>query len=251
MSKRTWRRSVAGGSLLCVALTGPSALAKTGFELMLRPGYGSAGSKSPVAYKPSGIVRLPDPGEVYSGTASPYGGGFVGDAFVGYRMLPILSAGLFGDYHGSSATAPNDGTSGLSRSGWGLGFYARAYVPIPGSFDPWASIGIGYMHDAQSYKRAVQTTAGTVPGDWTLTHYGVALPLSVGVDYDLNSFFAVGPSFEYTIVAPAGACLKESVNTAIGPVANSFCTDASSAQRITSANGYSIWSIALDLRLTL
>jgi Outer membrane protein beta-barrel domain len=244
MSKRTWRWSLAGGSLLVVALTGPSALAKTGFELMLRPGYGSAGSSSPVVYRnPPGVpAGTNDPGDVFGGSASPYGGGFVGDAFVGYRMLPILSAGLFGDYHASSATAPSDGTSDLSRSGWGLGFYARAYVPFPGAIEPWASIGIGYMHDAQTYKRSV---TGDV--DWTLVHYGVAVPLSVGVDYDLNSFFAVGPSFEYTIVAPAGGCADFSESG----VSQSECTDASDATRVVSAKSYDIWSIALDLRLTL
>lgn len=251
MSNRMWRWSLAGCALCALALTGPSAFAKTGFELMLRPGYGSAGSSSPVVYQPAGVVTFPNPGSIYSGKASPYGGGFVGDAFVGYRMLPILSAGVFGDYHTSSATAPNDGTTNLSRSGWGLGFYARGYVPFFGKFEPWASIGVGYMHDSQSYKRAVLTTAGPMPGDWSLTHHGVAIPLGIGVDYDVTPFFAVGPSFQYTVVAPAGACLKESISTSLGAGSSSYCTDQSDLQRITSAKGYGIWSIALDLRLTL
>lgn len=251
MKNRMLRTTIAGCSLLALLAVGHVASAKTGFELTLRPGYGSAGSSSPVVYKPAGLAYMSDTGDIYSGKASPYGGGFLGDAFVGYRMLPILSAGLSADYHTSSATAPNDGTSDLSRNGWGVGLYVRAYIPIPGKLDPWASVGVGYMQDKQTYKRSVTTSGATLPLDWTLTHYGVAVPLALGVDYKLTDFFALGPSFQYTVVAPAGGCLKLGASTSLGSVANSSCTDASNVQRITSAKSYGVWSLGLDLRLTL
>src|SRR5687768_414272 len=64
-----------------------------GFELMLRPAWGSGGSKSPVVYERAPLAYHPDPGTVYDGSASPYGGGFAGQLSAGYRFLPVLSIG--------------------------------------------------------------------------------------------------------------------------------------------------------------
>jgi hypothetical protein len=227
-------------------LSGPALAGNTGFELMARPAYGSAGGKSPVVYQPTGAAILAPGagGDIFMGTASPYGGGFVGDAYAGYRFLPILSAGLSAGLRSSSATAPNDGTTNLTRSGWRAGFYARAYLPLIPSIDPWASIGIGYMGDSQTYQRPVMGVTGT----YKLTHNGIEVPLGVGLDFNVLPLLAVGPSFEYAVVSGAGGCLKTSAPGAIG---NSFCTDAAANQKITAAKSYGVWSLGLDLRLTL
>jgi hypothetical protein len=226
-------------------ISGTAFAGNTGIELMARPAYGSAGAKSPVVYQP-GQTRLADgaAGDIFSGVASPYGGGFVGDAYAGYRFLPILSAGLTAGIRSSSATAPSDGTTGLTRSAWRAGVYARAYLPLIPGFDPWASIGIGYMGDNQTYQRPVMGLIGT----YKLTHNGIEVPLGVGLDYNLLPLLAVGPSFEYAVVSGAGGCLKTSAPGAVG---SSFCTDADPSQKITAAKSYGVWSLGLDVRLTL
>jgi hypothetical protein len=227
-------------------LSGPALAENTGFELMARPAYGSAGGKSPVVYQPTSTAMLVpgQAGDIFSGTAAPYGGGFIGDVYAGYRFLPILSAGLTAGLRSSSASAPSDGTTDLTRSAWRAGFYARAYLPLIPSLDPWVSIGIGYMGDSQTYQRPL----GGVNATYKLTHNGIEVPLGVGVDYNLLPLLAVGPSFEYAVVSGAGGCFKPS---APGFVSNSFCTDADASKKIIAAKSYGVWSLGLDVRLTL
>ncbi len=218
---------------------------RRGFELMLRPGYGSAGDSSPILFSrttPSGV------GDIYDGTAKPYGGGFAGDVSTGYRFLQFMSAGIYAEMRSSSADKVNDGTTDLSRSAWGAGMYVRGYLPtLHEKFDPWLSLGVGYVQDKQTYKRPYQGQNI----DWTLRHHGVAVPIGIGVDYRVAPIFAIGPSFRYAIVNQAGGCLEASQNTSVGAVGNKQCTDAKELQRITKAEGYGAWSIGLDLRLTL
>jgi len=223
-----------------------------GFELMLRPGFGSAGSKSPVSYEAAPLAFHPDPGGVYDNSAAPYGAGLSGQVSLGYRFIPNLSAGLYGELRSSSSSSVNDGTEDLSRSGWGTGLYMRAYAPkLWEKIDPWAEIGVGYMQDEQKYRRPVLTTLGAMPGDWTLTHHGIAIPLAIGIDYRLLPRLALGPSFRYAHVLGVGACLKESVNTSLGAVSTNQCTDADANRRIPKSDSYDVWSAGLDLRLTL
>ena len=223
---------------------------RRGFELMLRPGYGSAGDKSPVVYEPAGLAVLANPpgsGDVYGGKSGIYGGGFAGDVSAGYRFLPFMSAGVYAEMRSSSAKDPKDDTTDLSRSAWGTGFYVRGYLPtLHEKIDPWVSLGVGYVQDTQTYKRAVTGSA-----EWTLRHHGVAVPLGLGVDYRVADFFAVGPSFRYSFVNQAGGCLEVSAQTALGSATNKQCTDADEFRRITKTNSYGAWSVGLDLRLTL
>lgn len=79
-----------------------------GFELGLRPAYGSAGGGSPVTYDPAPLALHPDPGGVYSGDATPYGAGFAGEALVGYRFAPFASAGASGCLKERVSTALGD-----------------------------------------------------------------------------------------------------------------------------------------------
>src|SRR5262245_57315185 len=76
-----------------------------GFEALLRPGYGSAGASSPVKYEAAPLMVHPDPGSIYDGSASPYGGGLAGQLAIGYRFLPVLSAGIYGEIPKSSTSS--------------------------------------------------------------------------------------------------------------------------------------------------
>ena len=239
---------------LAFALVTSSARADDGdkgFEIMLRPAYGSAGTGSPVVFEPpSNVVVKGDPGKIWGGTASPYGGGFIGQAFLGYRAMKYLSVGLSVGYRKSSASSVDDGSTNLSRSAWSVGPYLRGYVPLIPVIDPWVSIGLSYMHDTQSYTRDVDVqfsngATGKLPGDWTLEHHGVAVPLGVGFDYKILPMLAIGPSFEYAVVASAGGCAK----VAVQGVSQSQCTDAN--PKLTTAKSYGVWSLGLDVRLTL
>jgi hypothetical protein len=224
----------------------------SGFEALLRPGYGSAGSSSPVKYEPAPLVYHPDPGSIYDGSAAPYGAGLAGQLALGYRFLPVVSAGLYGELRKSSVEKVNDGSEDISRSGWGAGFYARGYAPmLLESFDPYLELGVGYVKDTQTYRRGVATTIGSLPGDWKLEHHGVAVPIALGIDYRVLPMLAVGPSFRYAYVFGAGACLRESVDTPLGAVSETQCSDQSQNQRITKAESYGFWSAGLDVRLTL
>lgn len=224
----------------------------SGFELSIRPGYGSASASSPVTYEAAPLAYHPDPGALYSGSAAPYGAGFAGQAAAGYRFLPIMSAGAYAETRSSSVDALDDGSSDVSRSAFGLGIYGRGYAPmLLRDFDPYLELGVGYVKDTQSYRRNVATTVGAIPGDWRLTHHGVAVPVTLGVSYRVLPMLALGPSVRYAYVFGAGACLKESVSTPLGGVSSSNCSDASSAQRVTRADSYGVWSAGLDLRLTL
>ena len=225
-------------TLLLLAAGSASAKDK-GFEIMLRPAYGSAGSKSPVTKEdniPASAIT-PSPGQVFNGDASPYGGGFVGELSAGYRFLPFLSAGVAGGIRSASASTVDDGTTDLKRSAFTVGPYVRAYFFMVPVVEPWISIGVAYMSDEQTYKRANV--------DWSLQHHGVAVPITVGVDYPIIDMLAIGPSFQYTTVAQAGGCLKGSA----GGTSVSECTDAKI--KIPKTDNYSVWSIGLNLRLTL
>ena len=101
-----------------------------GFELMLRPSFGGAPSDSPVKFAPSNGVKLGfDPGSLMKG-ASPWGYGFVGQASVGYRFAPFLSAGLRGGFRSASGQNLDDGSTNLTRSGFDAGAYVRFYPAV-------------------------------------------------------------------------------------------------------------------------
>ena len=223
---------------LVPSLVGSASAKDKGFEIMLRPAYGSAGSKSPIT-KEAGSAFDPrtDPGKVFNGDASPYGGGFVGELSAGYRFLPFLSAGVAAGIRSSSASSVDDGTSDLKRSAFTAGPYVRAYFFMVPVVEPWISIGVAYMSDEQTYKRSAI--------DWSLQHHGVAVPITIGVDYPVIDMLSIGPSFQYTTVAQAGGCLKGSA----GGTSVSECTDAK--VKIPKTDNYSVWSIGLNLRLTL
>jgi hypothetical protein len=228
-------------ALSLVASSGVLMVASNAFaqslEVDVRPGYGSSGSKSPVTYVPTNGASLASPDSIFSGTTTPYGGGFVGDASVGLKLMPFVSFGLAGQYRTMSATAPaNSDVSGITRSSVGAGFYAHVYIPIPlFPLEPWAGIGAQYLHDKQSY-----TQTGN-PFATEITHYGVAIPLTVGVAYPFLHFLAIGPSFTFQPVIGASACIAGG--------ASSYCTNSSPGQDFVHKASYQTWTLGLDVRL--
>jgi hypothetical protein len=216
-----------------------------GLEVMLRPAYGSAGGSSPVVYAPQGAALNAGIGDVYGGTASPYGGGFVGDAWLGYRFSRFASIGVSGGYRASSASAVNDGTTNLARSAWGVGPYVRAYAPTLFGFEGWLSVGAEYMHDEQTY----DGTVANVPVAVSLVHHGVAVPIGVGIDYRFLDVLGVGPSFFYSPVVAVAGCAGAQPQ-APGYAGTNYCSN-DSGPKITAANGYGVWSVGLDVRVTV
>ena len=247
-------------SLLLVLATTGNALADEpasdahlrGMELMLRPGLGAAGSGSPVGFQPGPNVSLPDPPALLQG-ASPYGVGFIGQASLGYRFHPFVSAGIRGGYRVSSASALSDGSQNVSRTAWDAGFYVRAY-PLAGSdpirrhLDPWIGVGVEYMHDTQSFRHPTASNAGTINADWTIDHHAVSVPIGIGVDYRVAPMFSVGPSFEYAFAVPVAGCAAVSANGFSGA---SYCSNSGDGQKFMTASGYGVWSAGLDLKVTL
>jgi hypothetical protein len=239
-------RLLSFATAVIAVIIGPApAHAGLGLEVVLRPGYGSAGDTSPVRYEASPGNPNMQASAIWKGTAKPYGGGFVLDGAVGYRPYSFVSLGLTGGWRTSTASSsiPNELT-GVSRSGLQVGFYGRGYLPVTGllsDFDPWASVGVNYVYDKQTYNQSTTAPTGLV----SLTHHGVGIPLSLGIDYRILPLLAVGPSFQYEIVTAEGACM-------IPPGSEGHqCSDADSSMRVTAAKNYQVWSIGLELRLFL
>jgi hypothetical protein len=224
-----------------------------GFELMVRPSFGGAPSDSPVRLEPDAGVQVQgDPGQLLKG-ASPWGPGFVGQALVGYRFLPFLSAGLRGGIRTSSASNVGDGSQNLSRTGWDAGIYVRAY-PLAGVtsvskyIDPWFGTGVTYMRDTQSFQRSIPAGNGSnVNADIELDHHAIAVPLALGIDYRVTSFLSLGPSFEYTLANAAAACVKTS---APGFAASSVCSNEAPGSSYIKAKSYGLWTAGLDAKVT-
>ncbi len=214
-------------------------------EVSVRPGVGSAGDASPVAYEPK-VPNAPtvDPG--WARGAKPYGLGLDLQGGLGIRF-GYVSAGVDGGYRSSSVDDVGASVTNLKRSGFSVGPYVRGYLPFVPLFDPWVSVGVRYMRDEQTYQAPVQTTLGARTADWTLEHHGVAVPISVGVDYTFLKMLSIGPTFQYAFVFPAGACARVS---GANLVSNNFCANEAENKRLTAAKSYGVWSVGLSLRFT-
>ncbi len=224
-----------------------------GFELMLRPSFGGAPSDSPVKLSQSNNVKLGfDPGALMKG-ASPWGYGFVGQASVGYRFVPFLSAGLRGGFRSASGQNLDDGSTNLTRNGWDAGAYVRFYPAVFSEsvskyIDPWVSAGISYQHDQQSFQRGIAGPNGqNVQADWSLEHHAISVPLSIGVDYRVAKFLSVGPSFEAAINSPVAGCLSASAS---GFAGQTYCSNTEPGKSFVKAETYVAWNAGLDAKVT-
>jgi hypothetical protein len=108
--------------------------------------------------------------------------------------------------------------------------------------EPWFSVGTSYVYDKQDYDYGRPRGSTTAP-HFTLTHHGVGIPLSLGVDYRVLPFLAVGPSFRYEHVTGVSACGRSD------DVQTTYCSSDSPA--LVSASNYAIWSVQLQVRLAL
>ena len=223
----------------------------TSLELTLRPTLGSAGGSSLVQLSPSVQGNR---SSILAGTAAPYGAMFGIGGEVGFRFHPLVSAGLRADFAKISATAPNDGTTDLSRSRVSAGLYARVYPlglneSLRRRFDPWVATGALYLHDAQSFHAPAATNVGTtVDAQVDLVSHDVGVPLGVGFDYRITPAISVGPSFEYTFLVPIAGCATQS---AAGFSANELCSGGSSASsKSVLAESTGAWTAGIDLRFT-
>lgn len=223
---------------------------------MLRPSFGGAPSDSPVRFAPrNGAQVQGDLGALMKG-ASPWGNGFVGQAAVGYRFLPLMSAGLRGGFRSASGSNLDDGSTKLARSGWDAGLYLRFYPAVMAPsvskyIDPWVSVGVGYHHDSQSFQRPIAASDGatvqSVPGDISLEHHAVSVPVAIGVDYRVASFLSVGPSFELAINNPVAGCVTMS---AAGFAGSTYCSNSEPGKTFVKAETYAVWSLGLDAKVT-
>jgi hypothetical protein len=224
-----------------------------GFELMLRPSFGGAPSDSPVKFAPqNGVQFQGDPGALMKG-ASPWGSGFVGQASVGYRFIPLLSAGLRGGFRSASGSNLDDGSTKLSRTGWDGGVYLRFYpaalAPSVSTYiDPWVSAGVSYQHDQQSFQKGVATSGGgSVQADISLEHHAVSIPIAVGVDYRVTKFLSLGPSFELAVNNPIAGCVSTS---AAGFAGSTYCSNTEPGKNFVKAETYVAWNAGLDAKVT-
>jgi hypothetical protein len=236
---------LAVSAFLLTAETGSAA----SLEVSARAGYGSAGSETPTYYEPSGVISLGGgPDSVYAGKSAPYGGGVNLAGGLGVRF-GIVSIGVDGGTRTSSATAPDASITDLSRSAFFVGPYVHAYIPGIPFVDPWVGVGVQYVKDTQTYKGPVSVSpTQSVQADWTLEHHGVALPLTIGVDWSLpTKILSFGPFFTFAPTFNAGGCAKVS---ALGS-GNDFCTNESNANlKFTKSKGYSSWVVGLNVRFT-
>jgi hypothetical protein len=249
--------SLAATTIAIATIATPTSAA-VGLEVALAPGYGSAGAKSPVLYKPTGLVQMA-PGTVSSiwdGSAQPYRAGIVLEGAIGYRPLPFLSFGLTGGWRQSQVSSADvqGPLSNIGRSGLEAGLYARGYLPLVGrlvGLDPWFSLGISYVYDKQTYDQVVTVNGlGDVSMPFSLTHHGVGIPLTIGVDYRVLPILAIGPSFRYEPVVGVAGCVSTNP-TQSNLIGTSYCSTADSRQRVTAAESYGVWSLGLELRLEL
>jgi hypothetical protein len=224
-----------------------------GFEIMIRPSFGSAPATSPVRFEPDGAVRVQGDGGAIMQGAPAWGSGFVGSATAGYRFLPLLSAGLRAGIRTSSASSVSDGSRDLSRASWDAGFYVRAYplatTPSVSRYvDPWVSVGVGYARDVQTFTKSVPTTLGTsVDASWTLDHHAVVVPLAIGVDYRVTRFLSLGPSFELSLANAVAACSSQAAPAFAG---TSYCSNSEPGSHFVAAKTYAVWSVGADVKVT-
>ncbi len=218
----------------------------------MRGAYGSAGDSSPVGLKSAAAAN----NNAATGAAFKYTGGLMASAQIGVRFDKFVSGGLYGTLGRSGTEIPASAAPtnrDLTRSSWGAGLYVRAYplARVPGlskHLDPWVSVGVGYLSDNQTYTLSTATTAGTdIDATVRVNHHGVAVPLSLGVDYRALPSLSVGPYVEYSIVNGVAGCTALS---APGVTGSSMCSNTAPGDQILDAKNYGVFSGGLNLKFT-
>jgi hypothetical protein len=215
-------------------------------EVDVRPGIGSSGSKSPVFFHNPTPNPTPYADSIVDQTQSPYRIGFDADVSAGIRLLPYLSVGIAGQIRTMSGVAPNDmsGITKPSRFAWGAGPYANGYLHLTSTrVVPWAGVGVAYLQDTQSYNQ--ESNNPPAQASVTTTHYGIAFPVSVGIEYPFSPLLRIGPSFTYARIIPITGC---STHTGPGFVPVHCDITSAGSGSFIEAQSYDAWTAGLDVR---
>jgi hypothetical protein len=163
-------------------------------------------------------------------TANPLlGPGFAFTGSLGYRIAPVVSAGVtFSTGPLGAFPLPNDNTNqnGYSASSYAAGVYGRLYflalVPaIPRTtrvefvgwgdlrrLDPWASLGVEYRSVTYAQNNRAMPAIGAV-----FTRAAIAVPIGAGFEYRVIPALAVGLSVQ--AAATFGAWTSKDVTQVI------------------------------------
>ena len=153
------------------------------------------------------------------------------------------------------ATGTNllDGSTNLSRIGWDVGFYARLYPlavarGISRYFNPWVSMGVGYQHDRQSFRKTLTIAdSANILADIAIDHHALSMPLGIGLDVRVVKFLSVGPSFELVVDMPVAGCVS---TRAPGSSTPTYCSRSDPGKEFLAAATYLAWNAGLDVKLT-
>ncbi len=204
-------------------------------EVSLRGSWADAGARSPVSTSPAlGTFAADEP--VFDENEW-YRAGPMAELALGYRFAVIpISIGLTGRYRASGTT--DRAREDDERWGYGIGPYARAYLPL-GRFELWGSVGVEWTMDTQRWTRdGVERRA---------VHRGIGFPFGLGVDVYLARHFAVGASAQVAPVLGVSHCWILGVGT---PTRSQ---GAQSCQRFPAIDGdartYTIVSGGLHVRV--
>jgi hypothetical protein len=163
---------------------------QTGLEGSIHMGYG--------AFSNNAVFRAPGSSET-GGLLGSFGMQF----FLGYRFVPVLSAGLHG---GFNVLAVRNGGSSDGANAGSFGFYARVHIlsflerrsrTYAGTPDLYVGVGFDPFAQVHAWNP-----------NFEITTSGLAFPFQIGFDYALTENVAVGV---LGIAAPwtaTGACTR-------------------------------------------
>jgi hypothetical protein len=182
---------------------------RVGAEATLQVGMG-------MGFDPSNRVYVFNP----DAQGQRNGPGFAMNVGLGWRVIPALSFGahLYFQYspsYGLRTTPVTRGQTDYTPTGGntniiGTGLYARLYI---GSalgirrFDPWVSAGFDFAAPVW-VATYIHTVTNMAPLDTTgtTTIPGVAVPLAVGVDWNVSPLVSIGLMGQVSIWIPYGRC---------------------------------------------
>jgi hypothetical protein len=236
-----------------------------GLEVQLRGFIAFGGSDSPVQahslYKDTSyngpIGTVLNPASCPAGqSCTPYGfDAFAPGVAVGWRIRSRVSVGAFFSYasynalNGADAGDAPDFTSQLSRSQWVLGAYGRYYFTwVSQRLQPWVELGVGYSSDDATYQRpAGQATNGQPEtGFYTIGEKGLAVPMTVGLDWRLAPIFSVGPLFGFEPVFPLQGCVDVEFDQFSNNPSQTTCSKS-----LVQASVYSVFYAGLQVKVTI
>jgi len=235
----------------CAAVLLVSTLAPAGeFELGTSMGYGG-GARDPAFVEGNGrflgtsaavtfFQRVP----MAAGLGATFDGGPVARLFGGYRFLEgLVSIGVSGRARVTTAEHVR-GVDYDPRVGLALGPYLRVYPLRTRTFEAWASIGLEYAVERLTYRRPQDD-------EIHLTHHGLGIPLSIGIDYRASPAVAIGPTFQLTHVHPLSACYDGPPLTNLDPNLGTSLDEGCTKGWSIEAQPYTTWSVSLGARFTL